>query len=261
MSGYNQAVKESPDTALSVKRNLRAIFQNSLKSIFILFLPLCTVWSCATAPHVVKETEIRVPEPSEVFVVRRGWHTGFIVPSGTIQTQLPQLRERYGDTPYLEFGWGDKVYYENDEVNSGQTVRAISWPTETVVQTQAISGRPDENSEDPGIEALCLDSEQYALLIEFIRNSFYRDSDGRIVKTKKGTTGDSQFYQGQGKYYLMNTCNNWTAKGLKTAGMDISLSFKMTAGSVMGYLSRDSGPPQAGICATDLFAYRRNSAH
>ncbi len=34
----------------------------------------------------------------------------------------------------------------------------------------------------------------------------------------------------------MNTCNTWTAKGLKSAGMDISPTFKLTADSIMDYM-------------------------
>ena len=34
----------------------------------------------------------------------------------------------------------------------------------------------------------------------------------------------------------MNTCNKWTAKGLKSAGMDISPTFKLTADSIMDYV-------------------------
>lgn len=35
---------------------------------------------------------------------------------------------------------------------------------------------------------------------------------------------------------MMNTCNKWTAKGLKSAGLDISLWFKQTQDSIMSYL-------------------------
>jgi len=35
----------------------------------------------------------------------------------------------------------------------------------------------------------------------------------------------------------MNTCNTWTAKGLKSAGLDISTAFKLSAESIMDYLS------------------------
>jgi len=37
----------------------------------------------------------------------------------------------------------------------------------------------------------------------------------------------------------MNTCNKWTAKGLKSAGMDISPTFKLTADSIMDYLKEN----------------------
>ena len=36
----------------------------------------------------------------------------------------------------------------------------------------------------------------------------------------------------------MNMCNRWTAKGLKSIGMDISPTLKLTAGSVMNYLTK-----------------------
>ena len=228
--------------------NQRAIFQTSVNIALVVLLLL--TGACSTKPYVLKETDIQVPEAKEVFVVRRAWHTGFIIPSGTIQSQLPQLRERYGNTPYLEFGWGDKVYYEAEETNFGLTIKAIAWPTESVVQTEALPERPETDSANYDVEVLCLDNKQYALLINFIQNSFYQDSDSNIVETKRGTKGNSQFYQGQGEYHLMNTCNNWTAKGLRTAGLDISLAFKTTAGSVMGYLSRQSESLPVGLCGS-----------
>ncbi|MGF1760774.1 DUF2459 domain-containing protein, partial [Photobacterium sagamiensis] len=49
-----------------------------------------------------------------------------------------------------------------------------------------------------------------------------------------------QFYKGVGDYHLMNTCNQWTAKGLKSTGMDISPTFKLTAGSVMKYVAANN---------------------
>jgi len=59
---------------------------------------------------------------------------------------------------------------------------------------------------------------------------------GKVKELKNGIYGNSQFYKGVGDYYLMNTCNKWTAKGLRSTGMDISTKFTLTAGSVIGYL-------------------------
>jgi hypothetical protein len=46
----------------------------------------------------------------------------------------------------------------------------------------------------------------------------------------------------------MNTCNKWTAKGLKSAGMDISPMFKLTAGSVMSAVIENSRVLTNGDC-------------
>ena len=69
-----------------------------------------------------------------------------------------------------------------------------------------------------------------------------------MVELESGIYGNSQFYKGVGDFYLMNTCNKWTAKGLKSAGMDISPTFKLTADSIMDYLKDYRQAP--GACRT-----------
>jgi uncharacterized protein (TIGR02117 family) len=216
----------------------------------ILFVSLLAVSACSTKPHVLKQTAINVPGSNYIYVVRQGLHTGFVVPASTIQSQLPQLYERFADTPYLEFGWGDRGYYQAEEITSGLTVRAIFWPSESVVHAVAIPERPDIHFSDNELEVLCLDGAQYSLLIGFIEHSFFKDNDGNIIESKDGADGDSQFYQGEGHYYLMNTCNSWTARGLKSAGLNISPAFKLTAGSIMGYLLRHNKTQTRYLCQT-----------
>ena len=213
-----------------------------------LFVSLLAVSACSTKPHVLKQTAINVPGSNYVYVVRQGLHTGFVVPASTIQSQLPQLQDRFADTPYLEFGWGDREYYQAEEITSGLTMRAIFWPSESVVKAVAIPERPDIHFSDNEVEVLCLDSRQYSMLIGFIEHSFYKDSDGSIMESKDGADEDSQFYKGEGHYYLMNTCNSWTARGLKSAGLNISPAFKLTAGSIMGFLSRHNKTQTRNSC-------------
>ena len=85
---------------------------------------------------------------------------------------------------------------------------------------------------------LCLSEAEFSALIGFISRSFFRDKSGNLLELQKGIYGDSQFYSGVGDFYLMNTCNRWTAKGLKSIGMDISPKLKLTAGSVMNFLTK-----------------------
>jgi uncharacterized protein (TIGR02117 family) len=215
----------------------------------VLFLILVFVLSaCSTKPHAIKSTHINVPEPAVVYIVRHGWHTGFVMPANAIQARLPQLYYRFGNTPYIEFGWGDQAYYEADDVTLGLTIRAVFWPTESVIHAVAVTERPDIHFTNNPVDILCLDSKQYSLLLGFIESSFYRDSDGNIIKSKDGSDENSQYYKAEGDYYLGNTCNNWTAKGLKSAGLSISPASKTTAGSIMSYLSKHNKVPANHLC-------------
>ena len=213
--------------------------------------------ACSTKPHIVNSTDIHIASVTEISIVSHGWHTGFVVPAKTITKQLPQLKERFSDTPFIEFGWGDKGFYQAKEITSGLTVQAIFWPSESVIHAVAVPEPVEIYFSNSDVITFCLQGKQYARLISFIENSFYKESNGDIVSLKNGFYGNSQFYKGEGDYYLMNTCNKWTAKGLSSAGMDISTTFKLTAGSIMDYLSDEKNALKnsSGEC------YSKNVSH
>ena len=198
-----------------------------LLSIFVLLLA-----SCTSRPFVVEEATISVSKGEKVFIVSHGWHTGFVLPARAIQNEFPQLKKRFGNVPYLEIGWGDKGFYQANEITSGLTMRAIFWPTESVVHIVAVDKEPQRYFPESEVRSVELDKEAFALLLTYIANSFKREGE-KLSPMKKGIYGNSQFYEGEGNYYLMNTCNKWTAKGLKSAGMDLDPLFKLTAGSVL----------------------------
>lgn len=216
-----------------------------------ILISLFVLSACSTTPHVIKSTHINVPEPESVYIVRHGWHTGFVIPANVIQARLPQLYYRFGNAPYIEFGWGDQAYYEAEDVTLGLAVRAVFWPTGSVIHAVAVTQRPDIHYTNNPVDVLCLDPKQYSLLLGFIENSFYKDGDGNIIKSKDGSEDNSQFYKAEGDYYLGNTCNNWTAKGLKSAGLNISPASKTTAGSIMNYLSKHNKTPANHLCASN----------
>jgi len=205
---------------------------------FIAMVILALLAGCSAKPLIVHHVEkFTGTGENELYVVSHGWHTGIVVPAATIQQQIPELKARFGDTPYIEIGWGDKGFYQAEEITSGLTLRAILWPTESVIHSVAVPQRPVEFFSDSDVKKICLSNGELESLIRFISSSFYKDGAGNVLALKNGLYGNSQFYRGVGDYYLMNTCNKWTAKGLKSAGMDISPTFKLTASSVMRYLS------------------------
>jgi uncharacterized protein (TIGR02117 family) len=220
-----------------LSRPLEADIHNVMrKNILLLFLVM--LCGCSARPYVVKSQKTFTGLGSnEVYVVSHGWHTSFVVPAKYIQTEIPKLKNRFGNTQYIEFGWGDRGFYQAQEITSGLTIRAIFWPTESVVHAVSVSEDPYRFFSTSEVERLCLSGNELSSLVGFIVNSFYKDTKGEVVGLKSGIYGDSQFYKGVGDYYLMNTCNKWTAKGLRSTGMNISPTFKLTAGSVMSYVN------------------------
>jgi uncharacterized protein (TIGR02117 family) len=205
--------------------------------LLIIIVPLLT--ACSSKPNVVKHTEMPAAAgQEEIYIVNHGWHTGIVVPAKRIQNQLPLLRERFGEIPYIEFGWGDNDYYQAKEITTGLTLNAILWPTDSVIHAVAVPEKADKFFATSIVEPLCLSGREYSSLLRFISESFYKDEHGEIVELTGGIYGNSQFYKGVGDFYFMNTCNKWTAKGLKSAGMDISPALKLTADSVMDYVKQ-----------------------
>lgn len=193
--------------------------------------------ACSSGPPAIHRQEPYTGiGQNSIYIVNHGLHTGFVIPALSIQAAIPELKTRFKNVPYIEFGWGDKGFYQAKEITTGLTIRAIFWPTESVIHAAALPAPPDSYFPYSKTEKVCLTDGELASLIRFISNSFRKDATGAIFPLKSGLYGDSQFYAGVGDYYLMNTCNKWTAKGLRSVGMDISPAFKLTAGSIMNYL-------------------------
>ena len=201
---------------------------------FWLIISCLILSACSLKPYVVNPAiEQTIAGEIEIFIVSHGWHTGVVIPAADIQQKIPKLKDRFRSSAYIEFGWGDKDFYQAKEITTSLTLRAIFWPTSTVVHTAAKNDYFYTYFPTNNILAIKLDSNRYSSLLQFISNSFYKDENDEIIELKSGIYGDSQFYKGVGDYYLLNTCNKWTAKALKSAGLDLIPIFNLTAGSIM----------------------------
>jgi uncharacterized protein (TIGR02117 family) len=221
--------------------------------LFMLFV-LC-LCSCSNKPNVVDYTPRQDGDKRhKVFIINHGWHTGFVFSAKTINQKLPFLVSRFGEPSYYEFGWGDKGFYQANTVTAGLAIQAILWPTESVMHVVAVQRSPLDYFFGSEIIELQLTDSQLDSLCLFIGNSFFLDENGNAKILSKGLYGNSQFYQGEGDYYLFNTCNKWTAKGLLSAGFDISPFFKLFADGIMSYLKDncDSRAINCSVVSTQL---------
>lgn len=228
----------------------------------LVVLLLIGVAACASGPSTTSEEyggAARPEAPVAIYVAGHGWHTGLIVPAADMQARLPALQERFGGAPYLEFGWGDRDFYQAEEITAGVALKAVLWPTAAVMHVAAVPVEVRTFFGRSEIHRLCLPSDRYDALLDFIAASFHRSTDGNVLAGGGGLYGDSSFYDAVGTYTLFNTCNTWTARGLERAGFDIGTAFKATAGSVMRYL-RKQATAVNDRCGADARGVRRPAA-
>lgn len=200
-------------------------------------LMILLLFGCSTRPHVAQyDDDFTGSGEHAVYIAHHGWHTGIVIPGEAARERLPGLGERFDEAPYLEFGWGDKEFYQADQMNSGLGMRAGFWPTDTVVRAVSVPENLGNYFAATGIVKLCANDAELASLLDFLASSFRMKEDDQLIPSENGSGRTSQFYAGTGDYYLINTCNTWTAKGLKSMGMDLSAILKPTANSVMNYL-------------------------
>jgi len=209
---------------------------------------LILVTACASGPPVVERAaETPGKAPVAVWVVSHGWHTGLVVPAGDIQARMPALQARFREVGYLEFGWGDKAFYQAEEITAGMVIQASLWPTAAVMHVAAVPGDAAAFFPQSEVHRLCLAAAGYDALLRFIAGSFRTAGDGGPAPLGRGRYGNSRFYEAVGDYTLFNTCNTWTAKGLRSAGFDVEPAAMSTASSVMRYLRTLDGAAQ-GRC-------------
>ncbi len=176
--------------------------------------------------------------PATVHVVSHGWHTGVVVPAEPLREHLPVLRSRFPTVRWLEVGWGDAAFYQADEITAGIVVRAVFWPTPTVVHVVGLHGSPQVEFPHSEVRSVDLGPGDLARLNRFLVASFDTATGDDAEPLGFGLYGDSEFFTGAGTYFAFNTCNKWTAKALASGGLDVDTRFGLTAGQMMAELGR-----------------------
>jgi len=221
-----------------IYRNVNIVMQCSYKCQLILLLLVVLVACASSAPVVDRAEAVADGEQIVVYVAGHGWHTGIIVPATDMLARLPALKTHFWDSPYLEFGWGDKDFYQSEDPGAGLAGKAVLWPTKAVMHVVAVTADVHDFFQKSELHRLYLSPGHYTALLDFIASSFRRTEAGAVIPLGVGLYGDSRFYEAVGSYTIFNTCNTWIAKGLKSAGFDIDPTFKTRASSVMDFLRK-----------------------
>lgn len=175
--------------------------------------------------------------PVSVYLVTQGWHVGLLTESARMHALLPEIAQ-LPDTRYLEFGWGDGLYYTTSNAGIGLLLRAALLPTPAVMHIAGAGPTPAATFPNSTIVRLQISEAGMEAMARFIASHIDTSSNGESVYAGEGLYGDSVFMQATGTYILPNTSNRWTARALRAAGMPVTPFYALTKTNVLRQVSK-----------------------
>lgn len=154
-----------------------------------------------------------------IYLVSHGWHAGIVVPWRGETARAWPAGLHLGRARYVEVGWGERDFYPAAEFRLGGALKALFWRNESVLHLVAFDEPVERYFAASERVALRLSVEEYARLVAAIGASFERDKNGRAQVLGAGLYGDSRFYLSRETYHLFRTCNVWSARALRAAGL------------------------------------------
>ena len=166
-----------------------------------------------------------------IFVRTNGVHTWIVMPKvNAIMDWRPfappeHLDDpRYGRADHVAIGYGNRDFYLETptwaDLTLGNAFYAAFGNGETLLHVEH-DHRPRA---DDWQRPIVLAPDQYRRLTAYIRARFRLDAQGRpIPLLGRGYSDWDMFYEAQGGYSFVLTCNEWTGRALRAAGIRTGL--------------------------------------
>lgn len=184
-----------------------------------LALPLLLALSagCATsgaAPAPTGEEPV-----ASIYLVSHGWHAGVALERRHAAGGAWPEADRFATT-YVEAGWGDRDFYMAPGFNAWYALKAIAWPTASVVHVAGFDEHPARRFPTSEVVELRVTRAGLDRLIDYVAASVSRPTPEQAAEPlARGLYGTvSAFYPSELKFHLFRTCHAWTAGALRAAG-------------------------------------------
>jgi Protein of unknown function (DUF2459) len=128
-----------------------------------------------------------------------------------------------GSRGYEEWGYAERAWFLEKRQGFTGVLRALLWPTEGVVEVGVHQSIWAERTQKPPVEAFRFQISKtgYLKLRSYLRATI-------ALEEPVGIVGNSRFCVARSSYHLFHHCHHYTAKGLREAGLPISMSRALT---------------------------------
>ena len=166
-----------------------------------------------------------------IFLRTNGVHTWIVVPKVTPEmdwrlfapgADLKDPRWEAGN--YVALGYGNRTFYLETPTWGDLTMKnaflALFGQGRTLIHADHTNDPQPTEWQKP----LRITHAQYARLVAHMAKSFQRDAQGHTMPVRGRGYGDSDmFYEANGGYSAVYTCNSWTGEALRAAGIRTGL--------------------------------------
>ncbi len=180
----------------------------------------------------------RVVAPSvgdcvELHLYSNGYHSDIGAPASIFPEDHP-LRRLYPDAESVLIGWGDRAFYYSDGTDLLLGLDALIPPSPSVLHI-AYNAGPSAAYLGPNDDtAVAVSGEGAARFVAYVDRYLVLDAQGNPVRTSDGKViGRSAFLRSRGSFHLLNVCNQWMARALRTAGVDVNHRAAWLAGPLI----------------------------
>jgi len=210
-------------SALS-RRPVAATLTLLLVTVFAyLYLPL-------PAPNVSPPT---ADDCVELHLYSNGYHSDIGAPASIFPEDHP-LRRMYPEAESFLIGWGDQAFYLSDGADLWLGLDALIPPSPSVFHI-AYNAAPSSAYLGPNDDSgIAVSREGAARFVAFVDRFLVLDAQGNPIRTSDGkVVGRSAFLRSRGSFHLLQVCNQWMARALRAAGVNVNARAAWLAGPLI----------------------------
>lgn len=207
------------------------------------FLVLYIIFAFGISRITVNSDVVQKEPQIEIFILSNGVHTDIVVPvkneikDWTTDVKFQQTKSKDSLAKYLAIGWGDRDFYlhtpEWSDLKASVALKAMTGLSTSAMHTSFYKSL----SENENCRKIQISNENYQKLVDYISDSFKRDSNHNTVWISGHSYGNRDaFYEAKGSYSLFYTCNTWTNNALKTANLKAALWTPTDTGILCHYI-------------------------
>lgn len=182
------------------------------------------------APNVAAPTR---EDCVELHLYSNGYHSDIGAPASMFPQNHP-LRRLYPDAESFLIGWGDEKFYYSDGTDLMLGLDALIPPSPSVLHV-AYNAGPSSAYLGPNDDlAVGVSHEGAERFVRYIDRALVLDAYGDVIPTSTGkVVGRSSFLHTRGSFHLLNVCNQWMARALRAAGVDVNARAAWLAGPLI----------------------------